>query len=73
MWLFFAISLLLLAMVLILKCYVQPKRQYNKYLEIFKGLGYKVHAVPFKPFDVPLINIEKESLRLYNDSCYVTK
>ena len=62
MWILIPTFLVLLTVFLILKCYIQPKRQYNKYLNILEGLGYKVHAIPFKAFTIPFIGIEKESL-----------
>lgn len=73
MWILILTFLLFLAVLLVLKCYIQPKRQYNKYLSILQGLGYKVHAIPFKAFAIPFVGIEKESLEKYNDSCHISK
>lgn len=73
MWILIPIFLLFLLVVLILKCYIEPKRQYNKYRNILEGLGYKVHAIPFRAFAIPFVAIEKESLEKYNDSCYISK
>lgn len=53
MWILVPTSLLFLVVLLVLKCYIQPKRHYNKYLGILKDLGYKVHAIPFKAFANP--------------------
>lgn len=73
MWILIPTFLLFFAVVLTVNCYIQPKRQYTKYLNILEGLGYKVHAIPFRAFAIPFIALEKESLEKYNDSCYKSK
>lgn len=65
--------ILLLTVYLTLNCCIIPKRKYNRYLETIKKLGYTVHAIPFKPFSIPFLAMEKESLEKYNDSCRITK
>jgi hypothetical protein len=49
--------LIVLAVALLFKCVVRPKKLYNRYLHDLKSMGYKVYNEPFQAFGIPFFKI----------------
>ena len=62
MWLGIVIALLIIALVvaggrIFFFYYLRPRHELNWYVDILQTLGYKVIALPFQPFKIPLSSI----------------
>lgn len=45
------------------KLLIKPKKLYDRYVRDITALGYKVHALPFTPFRLPLLQVLAQGTR----------
>ena len=50
--------------------YLKPRHEMNWYVNILQTLGYKVIALPFQPFKIPLASIHQSNEKEFKDAFY---
>ena len=64
------LTALLAASRFLFKNWVQPSKLMKWYRHTLEGLGYKVVALPFQPFKIPLTSIHKYHEHTHQDAFY---
>ena len=78
MWISLIIAFLILVVIIIgarigFFYYLKPRHEMNWYVNTLQTLGYKVVAIPFQPFKIPLASIHQFNQKEYKDAFYEEK